>query len=137
MKKEVLKVRIIDEPQTKTFYMLADKSVAIEKSFTCPHCDEKTEVTQKVSINVFDVEKEKFVTLVLPAKTAKVVLSKAYNTMLQRFARAMNTKGFGAKVKAFFTKKEITFPNPHNTFWTMKYDKDTDYKNLEVSAEVE
>ncbi len=136
MEKEVLNVRIVDEPQTKTFYMLADKSVAIENLFTCPHCDETTEVAKKVFLNVYDVDTEKLATLILPEEKAKAVLTKAYNTLLMRITRAMNVKGFWAKAKALFTKKEITFPNPSNTYWTIKYDKDSNYENMEVTAEV-
>ena len=129
-------VKIIEEPVTKTYYMLADKSVEIGKSFTCPHCDEKTNVIKKIYLTIFDVEKGKFNTLILPADRAQWLLTKAYNTLLMRITRAMNVKGFWAKIKAILTKKEITFPNPSNTFWTIKYDKDSDYKNMEVTSEV-
>jgi hypothetical protein len=136
MEREVLDVRIINEPQTQIFYTLAEKPVEIRDSFTCPHCDEKTNVTKKVFLSVYNTETGKCDTLVLPEKNAKEILSKAYNTLLMRITRAMNSKGFWAKVKALFTKKVINFPNPSNTFWTMKYDKDSDYENLEISAEV-
>ena len=136
MAKKEITVRIIDEPKTQMYYMLADKPVELRRSFTCPHCDEKTDVTSKVCLQVFNVKTGKFEILTLPTAQAQAVLTRAYNTLLQRITRSMNTKGFGAKFKALFTKKVITFPNPSNTIWTIKYDEGTDYRNLEVSAEV-